>query len=75
MFFFSNGPKAGCCFLKSSKFSKTALVTKAVMENFDDFKAQHPAFGFLEKKNMTKDGLSAPLHPGAIKYYKEAGLM
>jgi hypothetical protein len=45
------------------------------MENFDDFKAQHPAFGFLEKKNMTKDGLSAPLHPGAIKYYKEAGLM
>ncbi len=51
------------------------LVTKAVMENFDDFKKQHPAFGFLEKKNMVKDGLSAPLHPGAVKYYKEAGLM
>mgnify|MGYP000129473214 FL=1 len=51
------------------------LVTKAVMENFDDFKAQHPAFSFLEKKNMIKDGLSAPLHPGAIKYYKEVGLM
>ena len=51
------------------------LVTKAVFENFDDFKKQHPAFGFLEKKNMIKDGLSAPLHPGAIKYYKEAGLM
>ena len=51
------------------------LVTKAVMENFDDFKKQHPAFGFLEKKNMIKDGLSAPLHPGAVKYYKEAGLM
>ena len=51
------------------------LVTKAVMDNFDDFKAQHPAFSFLEKKNMIKDGLSAPLHPGAIKYYKEAGLM
>jgi TRAP-type uncharacterized transport system substrate-binding protein len=29
----------------------------------------------LEKKNMIKDGLSAPLHPGAIKYYKEVGLM
>ena len=43
--------------------------------NLDDFKKQHPAFGFLEKKNMIKDGLSAPLHPGAIKYYKEAGLM
>ena len=51
------------------------LVVKAVMENFDDFKKQHPAFGFLEKKNMIKDGLSAPLHPGAIKYYKEVGLM
>ena len=45
------------------------------MENFDDFKKQHPAFAFLEKKNMIKDGLSAPLHPGALKYYKEAGLM
>jgi TRAP-type uncharacterized transport system substrate-binding protein len=29
----------------------------------------------LEKKNMISDGLSAPLHPGAIKYYKEVGLM
>jgi TRAP transporter TAXI family solute receptor len=51
------------------------LVTKAVFENFDDFKKQHPAFSFLSKKDMIKDGLSAPLHPGAIKYYKEAGLM
>jgi len=51
------------------------LVTKAVMENFDDFKAQHPAFSFLKKEDMIKAGLSAPLHPGAIKYYKEAGLM
>ena len=51
------------------------LVTKAVFENFDSFRNQHPAFGPLEKKNMISDGLSAPLHPGAIKYYKEAGLM
>ena len=51
------------------------LVTKAVFENFDDFKKQHPAFSFLQKKDMIKDGLSAPLHPGAIKYYKEAGLL
>ena len=50
-------------------------VTKAVMENFDSFKAQHPAFSFLKKEDMIKAGLSAPLHPGAIKYYKEAGLM
>jgi TRAP transporter TAXI family solute receptor len=51
------------------------LVTKAVFENFDDFKKQHPAFSFLQKKDMIKAGLSAPLHPGAIKYYKEAGLL
>jgi len=50
-------------------------VTKAVFENFDDFRKQHPAFAPLEKKNMIADGLSAPLHPGAVKYYKEAGLM
>ena len=51
------------------------LVTKAVFENFDDFRKQHPAFGPLQKENMIADGLSAPLHPGAVKYYKEAGLM
>ena len=51
------------------------LVVKAVMENFDDFKKQHPAFSSLKKEDMVADGLSAPLHPGAIKYYKEAGLM
>ncbi len=50
-------------------------VVKAVFENFDDFRKLHPAFGHLTKEEMTKDGLSAPLHDGATKYYKEAGLM
>jgi hypothetical protein len=50
-------------------------VVKAVFENLDDFKKQHPAFANLDPKKMIVDGLSAPLHPGAIKYYKEAGLM
>ena len=50
-------------------------VVKAVFENFDDFKKLHPAFGVLKKEEMIKDGLSAPLHPGAARYYKEAGLM
>tara|TARA_B110000196_G_scaffold308066_1_gene308329 strand:- start:297 stop:1295 length:999 start_codon:yes stop_codon:yes gene_type:complete len=50
-------------------------VTKAVFENLDVFKKQHPAFANLDPKKMIKDGLSAPLHPGAIKYYKEKGLM
>lgn len=51
-----------------------ALV-KAVFENFDDFKKLHPAFAHLDPKQMIKNGLSAPLHPGAVKYYKEKGWM
>lgn len=50
-------------------------VVKAVFDNFDDFRKLHPAFAHLDKKDMIADGLSAPLHPGAEKYYKEKGLM
>ena len=50
-------------------------VVKAVFENFNEFKKLHPAFRILVKEEMIKDGLSAPLHDGAVKYYKEAGLM
>jgi TRAP-type uncharacterized transport system substrate-binding protein len=45
------------------------------MENFDDFKKQHPAFSSLKKEDMIAAGLSAPLHPGAIKYYKEGPVL
>ncbi|MEH6579881.1 MAG: TAXI family TRAP transporter solute-binding subunit [Amphritea sp.] len=50
-------------------------VVKAVFENFDTFRKLHPAFENLKKEQMVKDGLSAPLHPGAVKYYKEVGLI
>jgi uncharacterized protein len=50
-------------------------VTKAVFENFEDFKQLHPAFATLDKKEIVTGGLSAPMHPGAEKYFKEAGLM
>lgn len=50
-------------------------VVKAVFENFDDFRKLHPAFANLSKEEMVKDGLSAPLHDGAKRYYMEAGLM
>jgi TRAP transporter TAXI family solute receptor len=46
-------------------------VVKATFENFNEFKSLHPAFSNLDPKNMIKDGLSAPLHDGAAKYYKE----
>jgi len=50
-------------------------VVKAVFDNFDRFKKLHPAFANLEEADMIADGLSAPLHPGAEKYYKERGWM
>lgn len=48
-------------------------LVKAVFENLEDFKRLHPAFANLKAENMIKDGLSAPLHPGAAKYYREKG--
>ncbi|HEU4985994.1 MAG TPA: TAXI family TRAP transporter solute-binding subunit [Rhizobiaceae bacterium] len=48
-------------------------LVKSTFENFDEFKSLHPAFAHLEPEKMIKDGLSAPLHPGAEKYYKEKG--
>ena len=50
-------------------------MVKAVFENFDEFKKLHPAFSNLDPAKMIKDGLSAPLHPGAAKYYKEKSWM
>ena len=48
-------------------------VVKAVFDNFDEFKKLHPALANLQPENMVKDGLSAPLHEGAARYYKEKG--
>ena len=51
------------------------IVVKAVFENFDQFKKLHPAFANLKPEEMIKDSLSAPLHDGAVRYYKEKGWM
>ena len=50
-------------------------LVKATFDNFEEFKKLHPAFANLKAEDMVKDGLSAPLHPGAEKYYKEKGWM
>lgn len=67
----------GATVVTSTAFdSKTVYqVVKSVFENLDEFKSLHPDFNNLKKSEMVKDSLSAPLHDGAIKYYKEAGLM
>ncbi|MGB4116379.1 MAG: TAXI family TRAP transporter solute-binding subunit [Polaromonas sp.] len=48
-------------------------VTKALFDNFEEFKKLHPALASLNPQSMAKDGLSAPLHEGAARYYKEKG--
>ena len=48
-------------------------VVKGVFDNFDEFRKLHPALATLSPEHMIKDGLSAPLHEGAVRYYKEKG--
>jgi TRAP transporter TAXI family solute receptor len=49
-------------------------VVKAILENFDAFKKLHPAYANITKESLL-DGLSAPMHEGAKKYFKEAGIL
>jgi len=50
-------------------------LVKNVFENFDDFKTLHFVFAALDKDKMVGAGLTAPLHDGAARYYKEVGLI
>jgi len=67
----------GATFVSSSDVDDKVVYTivKAVFDNIDDFRKLHPAFANLKESEMIKDGLSAPLHDGAVKYYKERGWM
>ena len=60
----------------STDVSDKAVYTlvKAILENFDAFKKLHPAYANITKESLL-DGLSAPQHEGAKKYFKEAGLL
>ena len=50
-------------------------VVKAVIENFADFRLLQPALSTLEIKDMVPSEAVMPIHPGALKYYREAGLL
>ena len=67
----------GATFVSSTKTSPDVIyeVTKAVFENFGRFKQMHPAFENLKEEDMIKNNISAPLHEGAVRYYKERGWM
>ncbi len=64
-------------FVSSAKTDPDTVyaVVAAVFDNFDRFKKLHPAFENLKPENMVKNGLSAPLHDGAAKYFKEKKMM
>jgi uncharacterized protein len=50
-------------------------VVRAVFDNLDEFRAMQSAWNLLDPEVMVSDGLSAPLHEGALRYYREAGLL
>jgi TRAP transporter TAXI family solute receptor len=65
----------GATFVSSTAVSADVVyvLVKSIFDNFDDFKKLHPAFANLSPQEMATAGLSAPLHDGAAKYYKEQG--
>lgn len=65
----------GATFVTSADVSEKVVYTvvKAVFDNFNEFRKLHPAFANLKEAEMISDGLSAPVHAGAVKYYKERG--
>ncbi len=65
----------GATLITSSEVSDDVVYTvvKAVFDQFEDFKTLHPALAQLKEREMITEGLSAPLHDGARRYYKERG--
>ncbi len=49
-------------------------ITREVFENLDAFRKLHPAYAGLTPEKML-EGLTAPIHPGALRYYRESGLI
>ena len=50
------------------------IITKAVFDNFDDFRKLHPAIANITKEQML-EGNTVAFHPGALKYFREKGLL
>jgi len=53
----------------------TYAMVKVVFENFADFRRLYPALATLDIRNMVPSGHVIPIHPGALRYYREAGLI
>jgi TRAP transporter TAXI family solute receptor len=61
----------------SARLPETVVyqVVKAVFENLDAFRDAHPALDGLDQATMVTKGLTDPRHPGAVRYFKEKGLL
>ncbi len=68
------GPRATLMTSSSLSDEVAYAMVKAVFDNLDEFRELHPALATLTTENML-EGNSIPYHPGAIKYFKEKGLM
>lgn len=51
------------------------LVVAAVFQDFADFTRLHPVLAGLDMHAMVHEALAAPLHPGAVRYFEETGLL
>ena len=62
-------------FVTSAKVADEIVyaITKEIFDNLGEFKKLHPAYAHITHESMLT-GLSAPIHPGAMKYFKERGL-
>jgi len=50
-------------------------MVNSVFERLDDFKTLHPVFAGLDAERMVHDTDIAPIHPGALRYFREKGLI
>ena len=69
------GVKAGLVTTASMDDETVYQLTKSVFENFDSFKTLHFVFSTLDRDKMVGTGIIAPIHPGALRYYREVGLI
>lgn len=67
----------GATFVTMHSASPKAVyhVTKEIVENFNDFQSLHHSLQTLALQDLSSAGITAPLHPGAIRYFKEARLL
>ena len=68
------GPKASLLTSSDLPDEVAYQVVKAVFENLDEFKKLHPVLENITPEEMLQ-GNTAPFHPGAVRYFKEVGLM